>query len=63
MTSTDPQPPQPLALADQLIISYLTAPRHYERACALLADLRARYRSILQLTSDGLYAYEAGVEA
>ena len=46
----------------KLMISWLTAPRSFDSALALMRDLRARCASIRQLSSDGLYACEAAVE-
>lgn len=46
----------------KLMISWSVAERNAAGAFALMRDLRARLRSIRQLTSDGLYAYESAVE-
>ncbi len=46
----------------KLMISWSVAERNAAGAFAFMRDLRARLRSIRQLTSDGLYAYESAVE-
>ena len=46
----------------KLMISWSVAERNAAGAFAFMRDLRSRLRSIRQLTSDGLYAYESAVE-
>lgn len=46
----------------KMMLSWLTAPRDFNGALALIEDLESRVDSIEQLTSDGLYAYESAVE-
>ena len=46
----------------KLMISWSVAERNAEGAFAFMRDLRSRLRSIRQLSSDGLYAYESAVE-
>lgn len=46
----------------KFMISWLTAPRDFNGALALITDLESRVDSIELLSSDGLYAYESAVE-
>ena len=46
----------------KLMLSWLTAPRCYETALELMIDLAQRMQSCKQISTDGLYAYEAAVE-
>ena len=51
-----------LDIDSKMMLSWLTAPRNYDAAFELMLDLAGRMKSCRQLTSDGLYAYEAAVE-
>ena len=51
-----------LDVDSKFMVSWLTAPRDNSGAFALMEDLKARVKSIVQLSTDGLYSYVSAVD-